>query len=309
LGEVRASVSVPLIVVEGTQSSVEGELQQILTWNSTGLWQLYESVSYRGSVGDESLTRARGDATQFASAYASLITRLSDTPELKVFADGLDQDLEVDCLADGVESRSRVMFQIRDDIRNEVARWTRCAEGTLEELTPAGAGPDRDASRVVQAAILTRDFSLGADFQSSYRGTLPFGTLAKGDDSDANLDFPLVFREGEGVNTQDDPAQAFSAFWGTLEPGSPLPEVDWSEQMVLVGTIGEVAEAGDSVEVRRVVEDLLGTTLVEIVERLPGDFCSPAARRHTPYHVVIAPLNRALVRFASPRVELVPCVP
>lgn len=78
--------------------------------------------------------------------------------------------------------------------------------------------------------------------------------------------------------------------------------------MVLVGGLGEVTEAGDSVEVRRIIQDVLGTTLVELVNRVPGDFCSPASRRHTPFHVVVAPLRKTVVRFASPRTELVPCV-
>ena len=151
LGEVRASVVAPLIVVNGTDVRVEGEIQQTLTWNASGPWQLYESVSYRGRIGDETVVRSQGDPSQFASAYASLITQFSDTEQLQLVIPGLDPDLEVDCLADGVQSRSRVTFQIRDEIRDEVRRWTRCADGSLEELATEGAGPDDEASRVVQA--------------------------------------------------------------------------------------------------------------------------------------------------------------
>jgi len=305
VGEVRVDVRVPLIVVSGTSLSVEGELQQILTWNSTGPWQIYESVSYRGRVGDETLRRSRGNPTAFSSAYASLITQLNDTPELNLFV--ADETLEVDCLEDGVETRARVTVQIRDDMRGETRAWTRCAEGSLGELTPTGAGPDPEASRVIQAAVLARQFSAGLDYNSQYLGTLPFGTLDRGENSPFEPEAPLIFRVGEGPNTLDDPQSAFADFWAVHSPNTAPPQIDWTDEMVLVGAIGEVAEAGDSVEVRRVVQDVLGTTLIELVERIPGDFCSPAARRQFPFHIVVAPLSTAVVRFSHPSVERVPC--
>ncbi len=307
VGEVRVSVITPLIVVRGGRLTVEGELQQILTWTAQGPWQVYEMVSYRGLVGDETLVKSRGEQATFAAAYASLITQLNDTQELKLFVEGLDQGLEVDCLADGIESRSRVIFQIRDDARGETARWTRCGEGTLTELTPAGAGPDQFAARVVQAAVLARDFALGSGFDSAYLGTLPFGTLDKGEDSGASLEGPLIFREGIGPNSFPDAQTEFAKFWTEHDPGSAVPAVDWSEQMVLVAAVGQVDEAGDSVEIRRVVQDVLGTTLVESYERVPGDFCSPASRIQRPFHVVMAPKVENVVRFALVRTERVPC--
>ncbi len=305
VGEVRVEVRVPLIVVSGTNLSIEGELQQILTWNSTGPWQIFESVSYRGRIGDEAIHRSQGNPAVFSSAYASLITQLDGTPELKLSV--ADQTLEVDCLAGGVESRSRVSVQIRDEASNETKRWTRCAEGSLEELTPIGAGPDPEASRVIQAAILTLQFSAGLEYHSQYLGTLPYGTLDRGENSPAEPELPLIFRNGVGVNTSPNPAADFATFWSLHSPGTSPPEVNWSDEMVLVGAIGEVAEAGDSVEVRRVVQDALGTTLIELVERVPGDFCSPAARRQFPFHIVVAPLSDLVVRFSTPSVERVSC--
>ena len=307
VGEIRVTVITPLIVVRGTDLVVEGEIQQVLTWSAQGPWQVFESVSYRGVVGDETTVRSSGNPNTFAGAYASLITQINETQELKLFVEGLDQGLEVDCLADGIESRSRVIFQIRDDARGETARWTRCGEGSLTELTPQGAGPDREAARVIQAAVLARDFALGSSFSSAYLGTLPFGTLDKGEESQAELDGPLIFREGSGPNAFPDPQSEFAAFWRMHSPATGVPAVDWSEQMVLVAAVGEVDEAGDSVEVRRVVQDVLGTTVVESYERVPGDFCSPASVVHRPYHVVMAPKVENVIRFAGVRTERVPC--
>lgn len=305
VGEVRVEVRAPLIVVRGTEPTIEGELQQVLTWNSAGPWQVFESVSYRDRVGDESLLRSPGNPSAFSSAYASLITQINDTPELNVFV--ADASLEVDCLAGEIESRARVTLQIRDESRQETLRWTRCAEGSLEELTPAGAGPDPEASRIVQAAILARQFSAGANFHSTYLGTLPYGTLDRGEDSPAAPEEPLVFRRGEGINAQPNPQSAFATFWSSHAPATQPPQVDWDNEMVLVGAIGEVQEAGNLVEIRRVIQDALGATIVELIERVPGDFCSPAARRQYPYHIVVAPAGEGQVRFSEPAVERVSC--
>ena len=61
------------------------------------------------------------------------------------------------------------------------------------------------------------------------------------------------------MNTFDDPGAAFTGFWASHAPGTAPPAVDWDEEMVLVGALGEVNEAGDSVEVRRIIQDVLGT--------------------------------------------------
>lgn len=76
--------------------------------------------------------------------------------------------------------------------------------------------------------------------------------------------------------------------------------------MVLVAAVGERHEAGDSVEVRRVVP-ADGGTLAEAFERVPGNFCSPAERTHVPFHVVVAPLAPLPVTFPEIVVERVPC--
>jgi hypothetical protein len=306
VGEIRVTVVTPLIVVSDTQVSVEGDLQQVLTWRSDGRWQSVESVSYDGRVGGERATQSQGDPSTYGAAYATLITQLNDDPALRLFTDELDPDLEVDCLSETVQSRSSVTFQIYDEPLDSRARWTRCGTGTLEELNPGGAGPDAAASRVIQAAILARNYSLSEDWESIYLGTLPFGTLDQGDDSRASLNGPLIFRQGLGANASPDVAEEFAAFW-VRHSSSPRPAVDWSTEMVLVGAVGVVPEAGESVEIRRVVSDVLGTTLVEYYRRSPGDFCSPADRSHVPYHIVVVPRVDGVVRFGTVRQEFVPC--
>ena len=106
---------------------------------SNGAWQLFESLSYRELVGDESLTRSPGTPVAFAAAYASLITQLNESEALQ-FVATLDQVLDPEC----DPPQSRVGVLIRDDARDEERRWIRCARGPLESLDPAGSGPDTD---------------------------------------------------------------------------------------------------------------------------------------------------------------------
>ncbi|MEZ4424816.1 MAG: hypothetical protein R3E98_15500 [Gemmatimonadota bacterium] len=312
LGEIRVTVVSPLIVVQNGTASTQGELQQVFSWNSNGAWQILESVSYQGRVGDQDLMRAPGNPAFYQGGYATLITHLNDTPALQLLGiEDLDPDLSPDCFGDGRDSRSKVIVQISDSISGGRIRWTRCAEGTLGDLTPEGAGPGESASRVVQAAVLARDFALGERWQSRYVGTLPFGTLDKGEGSLAtSLTQPRVFRLGPNAPSSSTNAPAeFATFWRQHKGQDQAPpNVDWQRQMVVVAAIGPVPEAGDSIEVRRIVEEGLGTTLVEFYERQPGDFCSPASRTQIPYHIVVAPRVTNLVRFADPRVERVPCV-
>lgn len=312
LGEVRVTVVSPLIVAQGGVISTQGELQQVFTWHSSGAWQIAESVFYQGTLGDEDVSKNPGNPAFYQGAYATLITHLNDTPALKLFGETLEleQNGSPDCFGDGRDSRSKVIVQLSDSVTDGLVRWTVCAEGTLEDLTPEGAGPDRDASRVVQAAVLARDFGLGERWESKYIGTLPYGTLDKGEGSKAqSLTQPRVFRLGSGVNASATAPAEFAAFWREHKGQDQAPpNVDWARQMVIAAAIGPVPEAGDSIEVRRIVEDGLGTTLVEFFERQPGDFCAPASRTQIPFHIVVAPRVTNLVRFGTPRIERVPCV-
>jgi len=146
----------------------------------------------------------------------------------------------------------------------------------MDDLTTQGAGPP-EAARFAQATLLAREETL-ADNTSEYLGSVPFATLDRGELSASRLTAPAVFIDKGGFHT----------FWGEHAPGRAPPQVDFTIDMVVVAILGIRHEAGDSVEVRRILQVGLGTVL-EIVERVPGNFCSPAARTRVPYHVVVAP--------------------
>jgi hypothetical protein len=76
--------------------------------------------------------------------------------------------------------------------------------------------------------------------------------------------------------------------------------------MAVVAAIGLRTEAGDSVEVRRILQ-VTDETQISLFERVPGDFCSPAAREHYPIHVVVAPRTLQPTSFGDLVQERVPC--
>ncbi len=286
VGEIRATLLVPLAVDQG-------ELLQTVVWASSGAWTITERISYLNVLGDENVQRSPGEPAAYASAYAGLITQLNETEGLTLFTDDLDPDSVPKC---GV-ARTTVIFTLRDDSRDDQITWVRCATGALSNISPAGAGPDLAASRVVQALTLTRQFTVSDDFRSVYIGSVPFQTLDRGEDSLAELGQSFTFTTPAG----------WPKFWKAHVGRDEVPpQVDFDRDMVVIGAVGRRLEAGDSVEVRRILQ-IDGGTLAEVVERVPGDFCTPARRVHTPFHIVLAPKTDLPVRFSEPRVELVPC--
>ncbi len=286
LGHIEAVLQTPIRLGAG-------HITQKLSWASSGAWTLEEQISYRGVVGDRTSMRSPGDPAQFASAYASLITQVNEVSALRLFIDELDPSLEPEC----GPTRTRVSLSITDDARRDSIVWMRCADGSLQSLTPSGAGPDPAAARVIVTVTLARDFTVGQDFISAYNGSVPFATIERGEDSKAQLSKPFA--------VTDQPA--WVTFWSAhTGRADPPPPVDFSQDMVLVGVVGERREAGDSVEVRRILQVDRGT-LAELFERVPGDFCSPAARVHVPYHIVVSPRLPDPIRFSDVRVERVPC--
>jgi len=288
VGSIEIRLEVPL--GSGTVLAA-GQLIQELHWASTGMWSRSETISYRGIEGGASTLVSGGDPSQSALAYDGLIRQLNEKASVKLFTPELPTDLVPEC--EVVESR--ITFTIRDDARDQTVSWVRCVEGSLDNLTTAGAGPDAGAARLAQAALLAREATLG-DTASAYLGSVPFGTLDRGERSESPLTAPAVYIDAAG----------FHAFWAGHAPGTAPPAVDFSTDMVVVGMVGARHEAGDSVEVRRILQVGLGTVL-EVVERVPGDFCSPAARTRIPYHVVVAPRTPVPHQFATIRVEYPPC--
>jgi hypothetical protein len=270
-----------------------GQLVQRLEWRSDGRWALTEGMRYRDLTSPDH-DPFTGDAGQItAGHYAQWITQVNDNPGLTLFDPGLDPNLEPDCRVPA----SVLKLTLRDEPTQSERVWTRCADGFLFDLTPVGAGPDAAAARVANAATLARDFTIGAGYRSAYAGTLPFGTLAQGDVVRLDYERSRVITTAAGLE------QAWSELGGEGEP----PSVDFDLETVLIAVVGERIEAGTSLEVRRVLPVAIGT-VVELVERIPGDFCSPAERRHYPYHLVVTPRLAQPIQFSVPiAVERVPC--
>jgi len=297
IGEVRVTLVVPLRF-----NGMEGELQQNLTWNSTGAWQLREGISYRGLPGDETVERNTEHAGVFSASYATLITQLNDAEGLELFTSDLPMGLEPECSV----GHTRISLMIWDDIKKESALWNRCTEGSLGTLVTSSSGPDAGAVRIVQAAILMRDRTLGPAFLSAYFGSVPFGTLDRGEDSGAELPRPRIFHSSEAGILET--PQGWVSFWRAHKgnPTAQPPAVDWANEMVLVAAAGKRTEAGDSIEIRRILQTGVGTD-VTLFERVPGNFCSPAARDHYPVHIVVAPRTLLPVEFRDILEERIPC--
>ena len=293
LGEIEIGVVAPI-------GSGTGELQQILTWGSSGAWVLREIITYRARQGDETVTKNQGDPVAYASTYASLITQLNELNGVELFS--IPREPSEEC----VPGRTRVTVSIWDEVRKEEERWVRCAGGTLATLLTSEAGPDLEAVRVIQAAILVRDFTQGPGFVSAYVGSVPFGTLDRGENSGAGLQEPRRFYSVPKGNPR--PPTGWLTFWANHDKTDPdaIPEVEWAHEMALVAAVGMRTEAGDSVEIRRILETDKGTQ-VSLYERVPGDFCSPAARDHYPVHIIVAPRTLLPIDFSEVVTERVPC--
>lgn len=290
VGEIQIEVLSPV-------GDTAGVLDEAFLWRSDGPWVLVERMSYDGSPGGETLRQPTLNPGELAAEYASLIRELNDAPGLRLFSDDVPQDLVASCDV----GRSRVILTVRDGLRDESARWERCVDGTFFTATPSTAGPDAGAARVVTALQLARFFTLGEEARSSYLGSLPFATLARGDDAPEGWDEPRFFRSQGGE------PQGWREFWAEYAGSrAPLPVIDWSTEMVLLAAAGSRPEAGESMRVQRVLPTD-GAMHVEIVRRLPGDFCSPAARESRPFHVVVAPRTIEPVFFGEPLVERIPC--
>ncbi|TVR63406.1 MAG: hypothetical protein EA422_09420 [Gemmatimonadales bacterium] len=291
VGQIQVRVTSP--VLGGV-----GGLEETLVWRSDGPWVLAERLGYGDELGSETVRRPDLNPGDLAAEYGSLVQQLTETPGLRLFGPETPQDLVPTCLPE----RTRIEVVIRDGPRNEEARWVRCADGTLFTATPGSAGPDPGASRVVTAAQLARSFTLGDAGRSSYFGSIPFRSVGRGGDSPARLEVPEAFL-GEGPDAPTD----WLAFWERHGgSGPPPPEVDWEREMVLVATAGRRTEAGDSLQITRILPIGEGTR-VEMILRVPGNFCSPAGRVGWPYHIVIAPRTPSPVTFADPQVIRVPC--
>ena len=296
-GEIRITIDSPLYLGAGW-------LKQVVTWRSDGAWRVFEEIGYRGVVGDRHVEPSPGLPYEYAALYASLIQKLNDDEGFSLvgFA-ALDDVKDPQCRS----GMSRVTVRMYDESSREEHEWTRCAEGSLTNLTTRGSGPDVAASRVIQAAIFVRNTTVGSRFVSRYAGSLPFATLDHGTETGSGLEGPRVFRSPDGEGAEVEPDD-FREWWQSHAGARdlPEPEVDWAREMVLAVAVGERFEEGDSVEVRRVLAIDRGTRF-EWVERTPGNFCAPARRTVRPIHIVVVPRAPEPISPAELPSEAVPC--
>ncbi len=211
-------------------------------------------------VGDETLIRS--PVAPFVSEYVGVITELSRRSFLH-----LEPALEVGITDERPPGDTRITFLIMDLPRNSTKTWQQCARDSLSELRTLGAGPEPEAARFVQAALTVRNATWGRDSVSAYDGRVPFGTLARGGETMATPAAPFA------VPTDT----AWSAFWLEHSGSAQPSEVDFDTEMVIVGVVGRREEAGDSVEIRQLLQFVDGT-LTHVVEQVPGDCCSPVAQ-------------------------------
>ena len=297
-GQVRVTVEVPL------QGGI-GWLQQVLTWNSDGAWKLFEEIGYDGVVGDDNQFRNPGLPYLYAANYSSLLQLAIDNAGTRLWE---PPDQVDDC---GM-FRSRVSILIRDNVRDEEKEWARCAANAnaLANLSTQGFEPDDGTARVIQIALRARDFTVGADFAGyAYTGSFPFATIERGTETGRPLNSGVYFRSPDGDEQGEEP-EGWREFWEAHTEGDRAPpEIDWSREMVAVAALGMREEVGDSIEVRRVL--LIGDasrvtgTKIEMVRRIPGNYCAPARRDTWPYHIVVFP--RLPPPFFSWREERIPC--
>ncbi len=289
-GEILIQIGVPI-------QGGEGRIDESFLWESEGSWVLVERMSYGSRPGPALIRNSRTNPGELALQYATLIRELNEAPGLRLFGT-VSQDILPVC----TPTQTRIAFSITDRNSGERARWFRCAEGGFFTLNPAAAGPDPEASRVVTAIQLVRSFTIGEGERSRFIGTVPFGDLDRGAHTPSRITGSRAF-----VGTDGTAPSEWHAFWSEHGgEGAPLPVVDWSREFVIVAAVGRRTEAGGTVEVRRILP-IGGATRVEVVERVPGDFCSPGAVEAFPYHIAVAPLVPLPVVFADLRTERVPC--
>ena len=271
-----------------------GRFHQQLTWHNSGQWTLYEEIAYRGRAGDISEIGSNGDPSHLAPQYAELLVRLHEASGLALFIDELPEGVTHDCGA----SRTAITFSLFDAARGEAKEWQQCVDGSLSTMSERGAGPQLTATRLVAAGIQVRDATVGGDYRSPYYGSIPFGPLAKGERSSVvERDFSLIDDQG-----------SWKHFWRRYDEHNPLPEVNFEEDYVIVAFVGQRNEAGQSVNVRNIFQTVEGT-VANIVERVPGDFCSPAQTIVHPFHIVVAPRTPAPHQFILLQTEYVSCGP
>ena len=98
------------------------------------------------------------------------------------------------------------------------------------------------------------------------------------------------------VRNLDDWNQVWSEIHANVSPAPGLPEVDFSQEMVLLAAMGEQASGCFQIQIRSVAaQEGLVTAAVEEIE--PGEGCVCTAALSQPVHVVRTARNDVAVAF------------
>jgi hypothetical protein len=89
----------------------------------------------------------------------------------------------------------------------------------------------------------------------------------------------------------------WSALWKQHAPNRPLPDVDFSREMVVGVFLGSRSSAGYSVEIVGVDKEPGDGLVVRYKETAPGRSSVTAQIITTPYHLVAVPRVNGAVRF------------
>ncbi len=108
-------------------------------------------MSYRGLVGDETLTRSSGEPFAFVGRYVQLITTVSSVAGLELFIPELPIGITAEC---GL-TLTRITFSIIDLPRDPIATWMQCGDVSLSELRTAYARPGRRRAPGCRAGLQT----------------------------------------------------------------------------------------------------------------------------------------------------------
>ncbi len=127
-----------------------------------------------------------------------------------------------------------------------------------------------------------------------------FETLAKGAYSGWTERAHLVIRDENTFGS------VWSKVYSGASPAPPLPQVDFSREMVIAVFSGEKSTGGYGIEIAEIINrsDILE---VRVIERTPGRGCFVTQALSRPYHIVKLPLINKTVIFTESK-ETIDCI-
>jgi hypothetical protein len=201
IGEIRVSVAAPLLFGEG-----EGEIQQILTWGSSGAWVLREQISYRGLLGAKTFRRST-EIPGPTPRPMLLSLRSSTKPAgLELFIPSSPRVFPG--LSPGLDARHRLHLGSSQGAGSQLDPVHTRDSGHPTDL---GGGTGLERRPGDPGGHPRKGLHTGSRFTSAYLGSVPFGTLDRADDSGARLGAPMVFLSVPEGNPQS--PTGWEAFW------------------------------------------------------------------------------------------------